>query len=132
MARPYIKLDYDWRDDPKVMLYEQRHKKAALVDLVTVFILAADFGGYIDTRNEGHMLKACAALRKTRAGALKSLAQMVDCGLFDRVAWERSGIVTSDRCARDAEAVLKRRESALAASAAAAEKRAAQCQSHEP
>ena len=67
MARPYIKLDYDWRDDPKVMLYEQRHKKAALVDLVTVFILAADFGGYIDTRNEGHMLKACAALRKTRA-----------------------------------------------------------------
>ena len=36
MAKPYIKLDMDWREDPKVMLFEERYGKAALVDRVAL------------------------------------------------------------------------------------------------
>lgn len=126
MPKPYIKLDYDWREDPKVMVYEQRHKKAALVDLIEVFILMADCGGYLDTNNEGHMLKACKTLGKTPAGVRKILSQMAECDLIRKDGWEKRGIATSDRANRDAVAKDKRRENALAASNAAAEKRRAE------
>ena len=126
MAKPYIKLDYDWREDPKVMLYEQKHKKAGLVDLITVFILVADCGGCLDTKDEGHMLKAQRALNKSRSGVIKTLEGMIECGLFKESLYRRLGAVQSDRSARDATARSNRRDHALAASKAAAEKRRAE------
>lgn len=125
MAKPFIKLDYDWREDPKVMLYEKRYKKAALVDLVTMFVLMADCGGYVDSTDEGHMLKACKALGMGEDGVLKVFGRMIDCGLADKGAWERSGIVCSRRSIAAFESADRRRESALEASKAAAEKRRA-------
>ena len=45
MAKPYIKLDMDWREDPKVMLFEERYGKSALVDWVALMCLMGEFGG---------------------------------------------------------------------------------------
>ena len=38
MAKPYIKLDCDWMHDPKIILFRSKYGKAALVDVLTVFI----------------------------------------------------------------------------------------------
>ena len=122
--KPYIKLDFDWREDPKVMLYEDRYGKAALVDLVTMFILMADAGGSVSLDDPGQLLKAKRALGKKRDGDVVKVAeQMVECGLASKEGWESSRRVCSARSMRDAETAAKRRESAVAASEAAAEKR---------
>ena len=52
MAKLWMKLDVDWRDDPKVMDYEDRHGKAALVDLIGLFCCLAEFDGMIDLKEQ--------------------------------------------------------------------------------
>lgn len=122
--KPYIKLDYDWREDPKVMLFEDRYGKASLVDLVTMFILMADAGGSVDLADPGQVLKAKRALGKKSEGEVAKVAEcMVDCGLASKEGWEAARRVCSARSMRDADTAAKRRESAVAASEAAAAKR---------
>lgn len=122
--KPYIKLDYDWREDAKVMLFEDRYGKAALVDLVAMFILMSDCGGCLRLDDPGQMLKARRALRKKRDSEVERLVeQMVECGLASKEGWAAGRAVCSARSMRDAETAAKRRESAVAASEAAAEKR---------
>ena len=122
--KPYIKLDYDWREDPKVMLFEDRYGKAALVDLVTMFILMSDCGGSLCLDDPGQLLKAKRALGKKSGRDVERVAeQMVACGLASEEGWSASRRVCSPRSMRDAETAAKRRESAVAASEAAAEKR---------
>lgn len=123
MAKQYIKLDFDWRHDPKVMLFESRYKKAALVDVVTSFALMSEMGGCIDVRDEGQMLRACQELGKTRRAAMELFGRMAECGIV-RADWLEAGRVGSDRSMRDADKRARRREYALDASRAAAEKRA--------
>lgn len=122
--KPYIKLDYDWRCDPKVMLFEEMHGKAALVDVVTTFIVMADCGGRICLADKGQMLRYKRELRARREEDVEQLvAKMAECGLVSKEAWEATRTVCSARSVRDAETVAKRRESAEAASAAASAKR---------
>ena len=123
MAKPYIKLDLDWREDAKVILFESRYKKAALVDLVQLFVLMGEFGGSIDMTDEGARLRVQKVLGKSAAETRRFIARCADCGIVSNDAWEAFQRVGSERSEKDGTARKKRRDYALAASAAAAEKR---------
>lgn len=119
----YIKLDLDWRDDPKTMVLEERHGRGTLADWVSVMCLMAEFGGSFSMDDAGTVLRVKKALGKSAALCLKIFGQLAECGLIDAQAWERSRTVTSRRAMADAERAAKRRRYAADASAAAAAKR---------
>lgn len=125
MANPYIKLDLDWRSDPKTMLFEARFGRAALADWVSVMCLMGELGGYIALDEPGHRMRARQALGKTDKGIDKLMGELAECRLIDKASWERSRIATSERAVRDADSRARRREFAANASAAAAAKRRA-------
>lgn len=126
MAKPYIKLDLDWREDAKVILFEKRYKKSALVDLIQMFVLMAEFGGLIDMTDEATQLRVQKVLGKSAHDAEVFFDRCADCGLINGGLWSQCKHVSSGRGAKDAEARKNRRDYAMAASAAAAEKRAGQ------
>ncbi len=119
----YVRLDLDWRDDPKTMLLEERHGRGSLADWVSVMCLMAEFGGSFSMDDTGTVLRVRKALGKSAALCQKMFGQLAECGLIDPEAWQRSKLVTSRRAMADAERVAKRRRYAADASAAAAAKR---------
>ncbi len=123
MAKPYIKLDLDWREDAKVILFEKRYKKAALVDLIQLFVLMSEFGGLIDMEDEATQLRVQKVLGKSAHDVEVFFDRCAACGIIDATLWSIKH-ASSERGAKDAEARRNRREYAIAASAAAAEKRA--------
>lgn len=122
MAKPYIKLDLDWRDDPKVMLFEERHGKSALVDVVQLFCLMAEFGGSIDMNDEAARLRVQKVLGKRGKSLDQFLARCADCGIVSKEGWDVLKRIGSDRSIKDGMARQKRRDYAIAASEAAAKK----------
>lgn len=123
MAKPYIKLDFDWREDPKVMLFEERHGKASLVDLVQLFCVLGEFGGCIDMNDEASRLRVQKVLGKKGRAVEQFLDRVAGCGLISADGWSGFKRVGSERSVKDGTARTKRRDYALSASAAAAEKR---------
>ena len=123
MAKPYIKLDMDWREDPKVMLFEERYGKAALVDWVALMCLMGEFGGSFCLDDEATQLRVQKVLRKKAKATEQFLEKCADCGLIDEVGLYTFRRVGSARSIKDGEARAKRREYAIAASEAAREKR---------
>lgn len=83
MAKPYIKLDMDWREDPKVMLFEERYGKAALVDWVALMCLMGEFGGSFCLDDEATQLRVQKVLRKKAKATEQFLEKCADCGLID-------------------------------------------------
>lgn len=119
----YIRLDLDWREDPKTMLFEERRGKGALADWVSVMCLMAEFGGGFSMAEPGTVLRVRKALGMTEARCRKLFGDLAECGLIIPSAWEGTQLVTSRRAMADAERVAKRRNLAASASAAAAAKR---------
>lgn len=124
MAKNYIKLDLDWDSDPKVMDYESRYGKAALVDVVRLFCAMGEFFGRIDLADNGQRLKLQARLKKKGRALDSFLERCAGCGIVSPEALHALRVVCSDRSLRDGEARLRRRESAAAASDASARARA--------
>lgn len=124
MAKMWMRLDLDWRDDPKVMDYEDRHGKAALVDLIGLFCLLAEFDGTIDLKDNGNRLAAQKRLGKKGKALDRFLDGVAECGLISADAWHGALRVGSDRSVREGEVRRRRRESARAASEKAAERHA--------
>lgn len=126
MAKNWIKLDWDWREDPKVMDFESRCGKAALVDVVGLFCLMGEFEGMVDLTDNGTRLRAERVIGK-RGRALERLVdEAAASGIVDADAWRVHRVVTSERAARDWTARKSRKDAVAKATAAAAEKRAAQ------
>lgn len=123
MAKPYIKLDWDWRDDSKVMLFEDRHGKAALVDLIQLFCLLAEFGGSLDLNDEATSLRAQKVLRKKPKALEAFIDRVAACGIVSEDGWRGFRRVGSERSVKDAKARQSRRDYALIASEAAAQAR---------
>ena len=124
MANYFIKLDWGWRDDSKVMDYEDRHGKAALVDVIVLFCLMSEFGGCIELADRGARLRCERALGKRGKALDRFLEGVAECGIV-KAEWLAAGRVASDRSLRDGKRRQARREAAAAASEAAAAKRAA-------
>lgn len=125
----FIKLDYDWRSDPKVAEFEVLYGKRNLVDVVEIFILMSRYKGVIDLNNAGvrRVVEARVGRRGKQLDAF--LDRCAECGIVDAGLWHGMGHVTSERAARDAQKAYRRAECALAASRAAAERRASERES---
>ena len=126
MATGYIKLDWNWQDDPKVALFRKRHGKSALVDLVQIYVLMSESGGRANLNDEATRLRACALLRKRKDAVYSFLDACAECELINVELWQGLQVVTSDRALRDGRARQNRRDIAEAASRAAAEARSEQ------
>ena len=119
----WIKLDYDWRDDVAVIAFEQAHGKAALVDVVQLFVLMSKCKGNVDLSDSATRKLARDLLRKTDAKLDQFIGWCAECGIVDAGCWESFRHATSNRAMRDAGKMASRDASAAAASMAAAEKR---------
>ena len=122
-AKPYIKLDCDWYDDPKVLDFEDRFGKSALVDLVKLFCVLGEHYGSIDLKDNGQKIRLQQVLGKKGKALATFLDKVAACGLINGEAYHGIQRIGSERSVRDGTARRNRREYALAASQAAAEKR---------
>lgn len=123
-AKPYIKLDTDWYDDPKVLDFQDRYGKAALVDLVKLFCVLGEFYGSISLKDNGEKIRLQQVLGKKGKALIAFLDKVAACNLINAEAYRELQRIGSDRSIRDGTARRNRREYALAASQAAADKRA--------
>lgn len=122
-AKPYIKLDTDWYDDPKVLDFQDRYGKAALVDLIKLFCVLGEFYGSIDLKDNGQKIRLQQVIGKKGKALTSFLDKAASCGIINAEAYKALQRVGSDRSIRDGTARRNRREYALAASQAAADKR---------
>ena len=122
-AKPYIKLDTDWYDDPKVLDFQDRYGKAALVDLVKLFCVLGEFYGSIDLKDNGQKIRLQQVIGKKGKALTAFLDKVASCGSINAEAYKALQRIGSDRSIRDGTARKNRREYALAASQAAADKR---------
>ncbi len=121
-ANYFIKLDLNWRDDAKVMDFEDRHGKASLVDVIGLYCLMAEFEGCIDLGNRGQRLRCEAALKKKGKALDKFLADAAECGIVNP-EWLAAGRVGNERSVHDYRCRRSRADAAGVASEAAAAKR---------
>lgn len=119
-----MKLDWDWREDPRMMEFEDEFGKAALVDVIELYCLLSEFYGVLDMSDKGQRLKAQRKLGMTKDELDAFLDKVASCGLISKDVWEALGKVSSERSIKDGSARRTRRESASLASEAAARKRA--------
>jgi hypothetical protein len=112
---PYIKLDWDWREDPKVMAFEADNGKASLVDLVELFCLLNEFGGTLDMNDKPTRLKVEHKLRKKGKAVDNFLNKVAEANLIDHEAWQNLGRAGSNRSLKDAKTRQMRREYAASA-----------------
>ena len=130
-AKPYIKLDCDWYDDPKILDFQDRYGKAALVDLVKLFCVLGEFYGTIDLKDNGQKIRLQQVLGKKGKALTAFLEKVASCDIINAEAYKALQRVGSDRSIRDGTARRNRREDALQASQAAADKRNGRYEEHE-
>ena len=130
-AKPYIKLDCDWYDDPKILDFQDRYGKAALVDLVKLFCALGEFYGTIDLKDNGQKIRLQQVLGKKGKALTAFLEKVASCDIINAEAYKALQRVGSDRSIRDGTARRNRREYALQASQAAADKRNGRYEEHE-
>lgn len=123
MAKPYIKLDNDWMRDPKVLAYKAMRGKGRLVDVVLLFNLLGETGGSFSIADKGSLMLAEEMIGKKGKHLASFFDDMAEVGIISKDAWESLGRVGSPRSIKDAEARANRRNYAIEASKAAAEKR---------
>lgn len=124
MAKPWIKLDLDFEDDPKLLDYFDRWGERDYKYIIRLFLSLGEFDGRIEyQKNNGHRLK----LRKRMGLPEKQLdafiGRCIEVGIVDPDGWREFGVVANGRAIRDGQARQTRRECAGNASAKAAEKR---------
>lgn len=124
MAKPYIKLDQDWRSDPKIMDYESRHGKASLVDVIQLYCVLGEMFGSIDLNDNGQRLRLQSVIGKKGKALDRFLDDVAECGIISAESLKIYRRIMSERSMRDGAVRKRRRESALAASEKAAESRA--------
>lgn len=114
MAGLYIKLDHDWLRDPKVRTFRKQAGKAALVDLVQLFILLGRNKGRVDIHDYGQREDAMDVLGMSEQKMLRFMDQAAECGIIDRDLWASMGVAMSTRSVKDAELKAARSEAGRA------------------
>ena len=129
MAGLWMKLDWDWREDAKVMEFEDEHGKAALVDLIQLMCVMSEFYGQIDMKDRGQRLKAQKKLGMSKAELEAFIDGVAECGLISQDAWIASKIVASERSLKDGVKRRNRKDSAVRAGEASGQARRAAAES---
>lgn len=123
----WIKLDYDWMRDEKVIELKARYGRAALVDAVNAFVVMAKCGGICDMARPAHAEWARLYMDKQGKALSAAFDRLAEVGIIDAGLWEGLGHVTSNRALADARAAADEdsanRARTRKATEAAAEKR---------
>lgn len=125
MAGFWMKLDWDWREDPAVMEFEDEYGKAALVDLIELYCVMSEFYGILDMNDKGQRLKAQRKLGMTKTELETFIDQVASCGLISQEVWSVLGKVSSERSIKDGNARRTRKEAAAKAGEASGQARRA-------
>lgn len=107
----WIKLDYNWMMDEKMVNLRSKYGKAILVDAVNTFVLMAKCGGMADMGKPAHAEWARIYLGKTGKALTATFDKLAECDVIDGSLWHALGHVTSRRAADDAKAVAEKRQS---------------------
>lgn len=121
----YIKLDFDWYDDPKILVYEDTFGKESLVDVVKLFCALGEFHGIIDLNEPAQRLHIQKVLGLKGEALDAFLDQCALCEIIRADWYQTMRKIGSDRSLRDGDARKKRRNYAKEASDAAKAKRQA-------
>ena len=125
MAGLFIKLDHDWLRDPKVRTFKKEAGKAALVDLIQLYILMSRNRGSVDMNDYGQREDASDVLGMSEQRMTRFLDLAADCGVIDKAMWLEAHIVTSNRAVKDAMKKEARSEAGRAGGEASGRARAA-------
>ena len=101
----WIKLDYGWAQDEKVINLRAKYGKAILVDAVNTFVLMAKCGGLADMAKPAHVEWARMYVGKSGKPLYALFDKLAEFGIIDKLSWESFGHVTSNRALEDAKAV---------------------------
>lgn len=122
----WIKLDRDWLQDIKVIDFKRKYGKAALVDVVQLFILMQQYpDGLVDMNAERNVANAELIIGKKGRKLSEFLDRAAGCGLIDAELWDSFRHVTSNRAAKDAMRRTRQRDGGSAGGRKAAESRRA-------
>lgn len=110
---PYIKLDWDWRDDEKVALLRERHGHKAEFAWVQMAITMASCGGLVRLDDPAHMAAAKRFLRTSDANVRRFCDWFAECGLINPGLYAQHAHVTSARAASEQRAREGRSEFAM-------------------
>lgn len=103
----YMRLDLDWLQDEKMVLYRQRHGRASPLDALAVFMAVIEGGGRLDM---GDALQRAFMVSRTgmRGKRLdRVLSGMAEVGLVNPVL-HGAGVVTSERMQAEADLIRAR------------------------
>lgn len=110
-AAIWIKLDSNWLQDIKIIDFRGRYGKAALVDVIQLFILMQQYpDGLVDMTQARNVANAELIIGKKGKALYKFLDRAAECGLIDAGLWESFRHVTSNRAATDAMRRTRQRE----------------------
>lgn len=110
-AAIWIKLDSNWLQDIKIIDFRGRYGKAALVDVIQLFILMQQYpDGLVDMTQARNVANAELIIGKKGKALYKFLDRAAGCGLIDGGLWESLRHVTSNRAATDAMRRTRQRE----------------------
>lgn len=123
MAGLYIKLDYDWLRDQKVRNFKKEAGKAALVDLVQLYILMARYKGRADLKDYGCREDAKEILGMNESRMTRFLDLAADCEVISKELWVAEQVVTSNRAVKDASTRAARSDAGRAGGEASGETR---------
>lgn len=119
----WIKLDWNWREDAKVLAFEDEYGKAALVDLIQLWCVISEFYGELDMKDKGQRLKAQKQMGMSRTELETFLDQVAEYDLISLESWRIRKIVGSKRSLKDGNARRARSESATKAGLASGQSR---------
>lgn len=101
MGKPYVKLDLDWRKDPKVRELRERHGLKGELAWVNMMCVFGRIEGAFDTKDPEHMAIARDAMRTSDEKVLLFCSWFAECGLIDPAVYARDGRASSARAARE-------------------------------
>ena len=127
MAGSYwIKLDWNWREDPNMMEFEDEYGKAALVDVIQLFCVMSEFYGELNMNEKSQRLKAQKSMGMNEEHLRSFITNVAECGIVSHSKWVATGKVSSERSLKDGKARRTRKEASAIAAEASAEKRRSQ------
>ena len=120
----WIKLDSNWLQDLKIIDFRSKYGKAALVDVVQLFILMQQYpDGLVDMTQDKNVANAELIIGKKGAKLLQFLDRVAECDIIDARLWRSMRHVTSNRAAKDAMRRTRQRDGGRAGGRASGESR---------
>ena len=121
----FIKLDHDWMKDKKVRNIGHLGGKAALLNVVQLFIVLSRNSGRLDWNDFGERADAVDFMNMSEKKLESFLDLAAECELIDPELWQQLRVATSQRARDDSDLSSKRSEAGRAGGEASGKAKAA-------